>query len=273
MLAAFTLIAVSVVACSGDDDNGDTSPPASTGSTGASGGTGESGPTGPTGGLSTLPAGASGSTGGSATGGAGGPADLQDLSGLQSFRWDVTLGGAGSILAGAGFPSVPGSDSTEFTARGAYIGPDQAQVEISVSGFEYRQTIKGGQQWTSIAGVTTGPVPATDSAQSLIYVSTFIDPSTITDEGSMECGGSENVNGVDAIRCETTEEINDEIVDGLAGPNAQTTDASFVLWVAEEGNFVVKYDFSASGTADGQAFEWSFVANITDINNVASIEP
>jgi hypothetical protein len=46
-----------------------------------------------------------------------------------------------------------------------------------------------------------------------------------------------------------------------------------VLWIAEDGNYVVKYDFSASGTANGQPFEWSFVANITDVNLVGSIEP
>jgi hypothetical protein len=268
------LVAAFAVACGGDSDDDEGSiTPASTTVTGATGSTGEAGAitgaTGPTGAT-----GATGATGGS-TGGTGSvvPA-VEDYTGLSSFRWDVTLTGAGAFLDAAGIPALPGGDeANEFKATGSYIAPDQAQVEANIAGFTYKQTIKQGQQWTSIAGVNTGPVSATDSADSLIYVAAFIDPSTVVDEASMECGDTENVNGVDAIRCETTEEVNQQIVAGLAGEGAQTEDASFVLWIAEEGNFVVKYDFSASGTAGGQPFEWSFVANITDVNNVSSIEP
>ena len=278
VVALLAMLALFVGACGGNgDDGGDGVTP-----TGAADATGATGTTGTTGGPTGAGGGATGSTGSTAGGGStgsgdvtgGAPADIADLAGLESFRWDVTLSGTGASFAGAAIPSIPGGgDASEFAASGSWIAPDQAQVEITLAGFAYKQTIKGSEQWTTIAGVTTGPVPATDSAASLIYVSAFIDPTTVVDGSSMQCGGSENVNGVDAVRCETTGDINQQIVAGLAGANAQTSEASFVLWVAEEGNYVVRYDFSASGTVDGQPFEWSFVSNITDINNVGSIEP
>jgi hypothetical protein len=182
------------------------------------------------------------------------------------------MSGAGSFLGGAGVPTVPGVDTSEFTARGAYIAPDQAEVTISTAGFEFKQTIKGGQQWTTVSGVTTGPMPATSAATDLIYVSTFVDPENIVGDGTMDCGGSENVNGVQAVRCETSDEVNQQIAAGLTA-GAQTSDASFLIWIAEQGNFIVRWQFEAEGTADGAPFEWSFVANITDVNNVGSIEP
>jgi hypothetical protein len=273
LLAALSLFAV---ACGGDGDADTASPSspdasASTGATGNTGATLQS--TGATAGTGAA-APATGSTGGTlqSTGPTGsGPGNLNDLSGLQSFRWDVTVGGAGALLSAAGFPSLDGSDASEFTAHGAYIAPDQGQVEVAVAGFEYKQTIKGDQQWTSIAGVTTGPVAATDSADALIYVTAFFDPATLAEPTDLDCGDSEDVNGVEAIRCETTKA--DEIAAGLAGEDAEIDEASFVIWVAEEGDFIVKYDFKASGSAAGQDFEWSLVANITDINNVGSIEP
>lgn len=278
LLAVATLLAVFALACGGDDDDDGNATGAtpsatptseastgSTGSTGAPEATGSTGSTTPTG--ATGPAGATGPTGGTGTA----PPAVSGLEGLQSFRWDVTLRGAGSFLENAGIPTLPGGDTSEFTASGSYIAPDQAQVEINVGGFAYKQTIKGNEQWTSIAGVNTGPVPATDSAESLIYVSAFVDPATVGED--LECGDSENVNGVDAIRCETTDEVNAEIVEGLAGQGAETSEASFVVWIAEEGNYIVKYEFGASGTSNGEPFEWNFLANITDVNNVSSIEP
>ena len=287
-MALMAVIALFIGACSGGDDDGNsesatpttTAAPGSdstgstgstgsetTGATGATGSAGAPGPSGSTaGGGSTGNAGPTGSTGPSM-------ADIADLTGLDSFRWDITMSGAGSFLGATGIPEVPGGEDAEFSAQGAYIAPDQAQVSISLAGFEYEQTVKGDQQWTTIAGVTTGPVASTSSAQDLIYVSTFVDPENVVDGDSMECGDTENVNGVDAVRCETTDEVNAEIVEGLAGPGATTSEASFVIWVAEEGDYIVRWEFNAAGTANNQPFEWSFVANITDVNTVASIEP
>lgn len=268
-LAVVAALAIFSAACGGDDDgNGGStaSNPSPTVATGSTGGT-----TGSTGGGATGSTGtteATGTTG--ATGPADGLGDLADLTGLQSFRWDITLTGAGSFLNTAGVPSTGAED--EFTARGAYIAPDQAQVTLSSTGFELKQTIKGDQQWTTIAGVTTGPVAATSDAESLIYVSTFVDPENIVAGGSMDCGGAEDVNGVRAVRCETTEDVNQQIVEGLAA-GAEATDASFVIWVAEEGNFIVRWEFMAEGTANGQPFDWSFIANITSVNQVPSIDP
>jgi hypothetical protein len=269
LLMLISLLGVFAIACGGssdDDDNGSTgsAPPVSTGATGATGGG-----TGASGGAT----GSAGGTGSTATGSSGGGSDLSniaDLTGLQSFRWDITLEGAGSTLGG-GVPGAPG-DAGAFTAKGAYIAPDQAQVTIGTAGIEYKQTIKGGEQWTTIAGVTTGPVPATSAATDLIYVSTFVDPASVASAGAMDCGGTENVNGVSALRCETTEEVNQQIVAGLA-PGSVTSEASYVIWVAQEGNFIVRWEFNAEGTANGTPFEWNFVANIMEVNNVSSIEP
>lgn len=183
------------------------------------------------------------------------------------------MSGGGAFLGASGIPTVPGSHDNNFVASGAYIAPDQAQVQLSMGGFQFKQTIKGNQQWTNMAGVTTGPIAATSSASDLIYVSSFVDPETVVDGSSMRCGGTENINGVAAVRCESSEQANAMLVQSLAGSGATTTDASFVIWVAQQGNFIVRWDLQAEGTADGTPFEWTFVANITDVNNVSSIDP
>lgn len=264
LLMLVSLLAMFAIACGGNGDDGagnatGSAPPVSTGATGASGSATGSSAGGD---------GGSGSTGSS--GGGSNLSDIVDLAGLQSFRWDITLEGAGSTL-GAGVPGAPG-DTSAFTAKGAYIAPDQAQVTIGTAGIEYKQTIKGDQQWTTIAGVTTGPVPATSAATDLIYVSTFVDPASVASAGAMDCGGTENVNGVSAVRCETTDEVNQQIVAGLA-PGGVASEASYVTWIAQDGNFIVRWEFIAKGTADGTPFEWRFVANIMEVNNVGSIEP
>jgi hypothetical protein len=228
-------------------------------------------PGGATGGASTGGA-AAGGEGGSSTAAGGVPA-IEDLSALQSFRWNIEMSGAGAFLGSAGVPSIPGSDGNSFTASGAYIAPDQAQVQLSTGGFQFKQTIKGNQEWTSVAGMTTGPVPTTSRASDLIYVSSFVDPASVVDESSMNCGATENVNGVSAVRCETTQQANEMIVSSLGGADAVATDASYVIWVAEQGNFIVRWELNASGTAQGAPFEWKFTANITDVNNVGSIDP
>jgi hypothetical protein len=255
------VLTVLAAACGGDDNGGNGGDPTATASAEVTGSA-----TGATGGANT---GATGATGG--TGAEGSLTDLTDLTGLQSFRWDITLAGAGDFLGAAGVPSAGGAEN-EFKASGAYIAPDQAQVTVSTAGFELKQTIKGDQQWSTVAGVTTGPVAATSDAASLIYVSTFVDPENVLAEGSMDCGGTENVNGVTAVRCESTGAVSQQIVDSLAA-GAEATEASFVIWVAEEGNFIVRWEFSAAGTANNQPFDWRFVANITSVNQVPSIDP
>jgi len=267
-MALMAVLTLFIGACGGgDDDDSSSTGSAATGATGATGATAATGATGATAGTGSTGAPSTGSTGSGQS-----LADLADLTGLGSFRWDVTLAGAGEFLGAAGVPTTPGGDDSEFTASGSYIAPDQAQVTISVSGLEYKQTVKGNQQWTTIAGVTTGPVAATSDAQSLIYVSSFVDPESVAG-GSMDCGDRENVNGVAAVRCETNDEVNQQIVAGLAGTDAEANEASFVIWVAEAGNFIVKWEFNAEGEAAGGPFEWSFKANITDVNNVSAIQP
>ncbi len=275
MTALFAGLTLFVAACGGDDDAASSGSATTTSATAAppSGGSGVTAPTSAP--DSTGSTGTTGSSGAEAVGTAVGtsPGPLADLNGLQSFRWDITLSGGGAFLASAGVPTIPGASSSDFTASGAYIAPDQAQVTIRAGGIEYKQTVKGDQQWTTIAGTTTGPVPATVDAGSLNYVSAFVDPQSLIDDTAIDCGSHENVNGVDALRCETTEAMNQQLVTGFAGAGAETTDASFVLWVATEGNYIVRWEFNAEGTANGDPFKWNFVANITDVNGVNSIEP
>ena len=256
IFAMLILMAIVAGACGGDDDNGQSSP--ATGATGGATTTGSTAATGSGGGST------SGSSGSGTT-----PTQLADLTSLQSFRWEVEIRGAGPLLAGAG-ASVTG-DSDDIVATGSYISPDQAQVVLNSGGIEFKQTIKGEQQWTTSAGTTVGPVAATSSAKDLIYVTSFVDPGTVA--SGMQCGGNENVNGLEAVRCETTEAASQQLIAGIAGAETEVAQASLVLWVAQQGNFVVRYEFKASGTSSGQPFDTSVTANITDVNNVSSIEP
>jgi hypothetical protein len=253
--AVLTMIALLAVACGGGS-SGSSSPTATTGSGGVS-------------------AGATGSSGSETTGASAGgdTTQLSDLTDLQSFHWDITLNGASALLAGAGVPAGAGDDADKITASGAWIAPDQAQLVVDTGGFAITQTIKGDQEWISNAGVTSGPNPATSDAQSLVYIASILDPQQDVSPSDLNCGDTETVNGIEAKRCESSEAASQEIVASIGGSEVQATSASLVMWIATDGGYAVRWEFKASGTSGGAPFDWNFVANVTDVNNVTSIEP
>lgn len=276
VLALFAVIALSIGACGGgdDDDAGTTgSPPTSTVSSQPTAGTSPADAAGPTG-AATGPTSATAPAGSGATGGV---PDIADLTGLDSFRFEFRMEGEGAFLAGAGIPDLPSElgEVSGFSASGAWIAPDQAQVEMSLGGLQLRRTIKGDEEWSTALGVTTGPMPATGEASDLVLFSGFVNPEEIAAENRVECGGSETVNGVEAVRCEVPgDAAYEEMIAALAGQESVSVDnASFVIWVASEGNFVVRWELNASGAVSEQAFSWSLSSNITEINSVESIEP
>ena len=271
MLAGLTLAALLIGACSsGDDDSSSPSGEPTSAATGGNGGGSQGGGGGATG--SEQPT-AAPSDGGSQGSGSSVP-NVVDLTSLPSFRWDITISGAGSLAAGAGIPSIPGGgDSDTFSARGAWIAPDQAQVEVEISGFAYKQTIKGDQEWTSIAGVSTGPVPSTTEASSLILSASFAEPGDLVTADQIDCGGSENVNGVNAIRCEASEAAQQQFAQSLGQADLSLSDSSLAVWIAADGGYVVRWELKAAGTSDGESFELSVVSNVTDVGNVSSIDP
>jgi hypothetical protein len=193
-----------------------------------------------------------------------------DLERLKSFRWDMTYRGTGMTWADAGIPGLAGDET--FTAQGAYIWPDQAQVTVGVDGgFSYGQTIKGQEQWTTVGGITSGPVLTTSNAMSLVFVKDFVEPLDSATQADMDCGEVQTVNGVKAIRCEGTEP--QEPFDGPTSGMVEFTEVAVVVWVAEDGKYATRLEMNISGIREGEPFLMEMTINIYDMNRVTEIEP
>jgi len=205
------------------------------------------------------------------------------LSDLPSYRYEVTFEGTGSIADSLGIGELtgtPASDSFKYTVKGAWIAPDQAQLELSFAGQQVKQTIIGNQQWVTLAGVTSGPVPADGRAEDLILAASFINESTIGSTlDDFDCSETEEVNGVDTLKCvgdlEDFQQSEDQLRTLLEGANVREVSAfDSTIWVAEEGGFAVKADMHVAGkTADNRDFSLTLNVNITDIGQVTEIKP
>jgi len=255
MLAAALLLG----ACSGDDDNGSnpgdgpSSPPEATSPPDVE-------PTA----VPVLPAAAS-------------------LSDLPSYRYEVTFEGTGSIAESLGIGELTGraaGDSFKYAVKGAWIAPDQAQLELSFAGQQVKQTIIGNQQWVTLAGVASGPVPADGRAEDLILAASFINESTIGSTlDDFDCSDTEQVNGVTTLKCvgdlEDFQQSDDQLRSLLEGANVREVTAfDSTIWVAEQGGYAVKADMRVAGkTGDNRDFSLTLNVNITDIGKVTEIKP
>jgi len=205
------------------------------------------------------------------------------LSELPSYRYEVTFEGTGSIAASLGIGELtgePAGESFKYTVKGAWIAPDQAQLELSFAGQQVKQTIIGTQQWVTLAGVTSGPVPADGRAEDLILAASFINESTIGSTlDDFDCSETEEVNGVDTLKCvgdlEDFQQSEDQLRTLLDGANVrEVTDFDSTIWVAEQGGYAVKADMRVAGkTGDNRDFSLKLNVNIRDIGQVTEIKP
>jgi hypothetical protein len=253
MLAAALILG----ACSGDDDNGPN---------GGSSGPSEATPppdVEPTA-VPVLPAAAS-------------------LSELPSYRYEVTFEGTGSIAESLGIGELTGQaagESFKYSVKGAWIAPDKAQLELSFAGQQVKQTIIGNQQWVTLAGVASGPVPADGPAENLILAASFINESTIGSTlDDFDCSDTEQINGVATLKCvgdlEDFEQSEDQLRSLLEGANVrEVTGFDSTVWVAEQGGYAVKADMRVAGkTGDNRDFSLTLNVNITDIGKVTELKP
>ena len=205
------------------------------------------------------------------------------LSELPSYRYEVTFEGTGSIADSLGIGDLtgaPAGDSFKYSVNGAWIAPDQAQLELSFAGQQVKQTIIGNQQWVTLAGVASGPVPADGPAENLILAASFINESTIGSTlDDFDCTATDEVNGVATLKCvgdlEDFQQSEDQLRALLEGANVrEVTSFDSTIWVAEEGGFAVKADMRVVGkTGDNRDFSLTLNVNITDIGQVTEIKP
>jgi hypothetical protein len=255
MLAAAFLL----VACSGDDDNGSNAAGDSSGPAEATAPP-DIEPTA----VPVLPAAAS-------------------LSQLPSYRYEVIFEGTGSIADSLGIGDLTGAptgDSFKYSVKGAWIAPDQAQLELSFAGQQVKQTIIGNQQWVTLGDAASGPVPADGRAEDLILAASFINESTIGSTlEDFDCSDTEEVNGVATLKCvgdlEDFQQSEDQLRTLLEGANVREVTAfDSTIWVAEQGGYAVKADMRVAGkTGDNRDFALTLNVNVTDIGKVTEIKP
>ena len=291
--ALFVVVALFVSACGGSSNKN-----ASTGATGSGASTGGSSAIAPTGAtaltgsssssITGSPSGANAPSGntGAPAGGSGASLPISnDVSSLKSYNWDLTLSGKGAIVAQLG-PDLTGSsgaappDSVSYDIKGSYIAPDKAQMELDTGGLSLKQTVIGTQEWTSVGGVTQGPTEVGPTAVSDLGLPGFFDVGDVfRDVQGFDCGGSQNVNGVDTTVCKADKSDYDQMAAGIAGLLDNTgvetvNDFSLAIYIAKDGGYVVKTDMTMGGVGtDNKDFSLGIHLNVTDINNVSTITP
>ena len=101
----------------------------------------------------------------------------------------------------------------------------------------------------------------------------------------LKCSGNETVNGVSARKCGFTQADlsrtdQQEFIDGFLEDSdanvtiraADVTKATFYIWPAQQGDYVVKFQFEFTGKdSKGTAFNTRMEANVTDINKTVDI--
>jgi hypothetical protein len=151
---------------------------------------------------------------------------------------------------------------------------------MDFAGQAIKQTIIGNQQWVNFAGVAQGPIPADGTAEDLTLAADFIDQETLnTTLRDFDCGKTEEVNGVRAVKCDGDLEDFKRAQNQFGGLFTDTTVSQVTafnasIWIAEQGGYAVKADTRMAGkTTDGKDFALALAMNITDIGQVTEITP
>jgi hypothetical protein len=194
----------------------------------------------------------------------------------------MTFEGTNSILGNLQLPDLDnvGDGSFKYTFNGAWIKPDKAQLEVNLAGQSFKQTIIGDQQWLTIAGVAQGPLPATDSAESLSFTDDFFDKPVLEEiTRTFDCSQAENVNGVDAVKCvgdlDDYNQLDANFNYLLSDGSVKEVNAfNGTVWIARNGGFVVKTNIQVGGkTNDDRDFAFTLTQSVSDIGQVDTITP
>jgi hypothetical protein len=194
----------------------------------------------------------------------------------------MKLSGTGGPLADlTGELGSLGSSASNVALEvsGAFIKPDKAQTSIKVAGFSTSTVIIGNQQWTTFAGQTQGPLPATQSdVNDANFLTGFWEGESLANNlKEFKCGGKENVNGVSAQKCTadkaTLERIAKDQPDFLEGINASSLgNANIDIWLADAGYPVrMRMDVSGKDTSN-KDFSFKVEMDVTEINGGFKIE-
>ncbi len=299
--ALLAIVALFASACGGSSNKNSSTGATGTGATGSSASTGgasgasatvtavtgssSSSITGSPSGASTGPSGSTGAVASSS--GASGDAlpITSDVASLKSYNWEVKLEGKGAIVAQLG-PDLSGAsgaappEALNYDIKGAFIQPDQAQMELDTGSLSVKQTVIGTQEWVTIGGVTQGPSEVGASAASDLGLTNFFDVADIfRDVQGFDCSGSQNVNGVDTTVCKADMADYNQMAAGVAGLLDNTgvetvNDFSLQVYIAKNGGYVVKTDMTMSGVGtDNKDFTLGLHLDVTNINSVSEIKP
>lgn len=200
------------------------------------------------------------------------------LTDVTSFEYELVFEGDLADLASAFAPTGDAADIPEGELRmsGAFKAPDRARFEINIGDEALLGVVViGAEQWLNIGGQWIGPTPADTPADENVLAFDFAED---FDTEGLKCeGDSEDVNGVEAVRCSLSREDLDELADVLAafGEDVDSSeipeDFEFEVWVAKDGGYPVRVSFGGTDPTTGANL--GFTMNISNINGDVEIEP
>ncbi len=207
MTLLVSVMAMAFVACGDDDDSDDS---------GGSGGSSAGSP--------------------AASGGAVTPANFSKL---KSYEFDMTLTGVSADFV----PSAQGAAPPEkVEMSGAFIAPDKMRFTMKLRGEELAVVVIGKDQWVKLGGSWVGPQPGGQAESVIGDLGDGIASSNVKCENAKP----EKVNGVDALRCSLSQGDIEKIAKS-ANPGSATdvSDTKVNLWIAKDGGYPVKLEFTA----------------------------
>ncbi len=214
---------------------------------------------------------------------ASGVRNVGTLGSLNSYRYTLRIEGAGgpfTALVGqvgglTGTPSPGGSQQVVMEVKGAFVKPDRAQETISIGGLTVTSTTIGGQQWSTLGTIISGPKTKTPSPNELSFVGPLWDDSFINLVSTFGCSTTlEQVNGVKARKCgfdrATFDQIKD-FVNASLGANADYKSFStFAIeaWLADPDGYPVRFSVDLAGKDSKDLdFQMKLTFDITDVNS------
>jgi hypothetical protein len=220
---------------------------------------------------SATPAGAASPEATAATGGGVEPggATYQPLDALDSYRYQLdaeTLDGGvkSTVHATGAYVKDPTASQLELQSQEGDNAPEVIKL-IQVGGKSYLYDESQGG-WLAMAYEDT-------ASMTLDVIGLFMQEldSMLTDEDFQVVAAHETVNGVDCVhRHAKVQDVSTE----MGTSDIQFTDGDVDLWVANEGDYLIRLVMNATGSdAEGQPAEAKFDMELFDVNKPVTVTP
>ena len=209
------------------------------------------------------------------------PSTFGRLSDLSSYKFTLKIEGSGGPLSelqaffgaplSAGTPAA--NQTVTFEVSGTYVKPDRGQQTFKIAGLTVTQTTIGRQQWTSVAGIQSGPDSVLGSLDDYSLAASLWEENFLDDPPDFNCTGRESVDGVPSRKCGIDAQTFDAI-GGFIRPFLDSSEVSslskfsFEIWLAETGNYPVRIRLEMTGKdASAKDFNVRLDMDVTNVNS------